>query len=446
MMRSGLLLPDSRNNLIAFWLFGLFNNFAYVVMLSAAKDILEPNEHNPINGTNISCIEDRSTAKCSQISTGAVLLADIIPSLVIKIITPFVFTSIAYNVRQVLVIALQFFSFVVVATSNTAFIGLSGVVLASLGSGLGDVTMLALSSHFPSNVISSWSSGTGGAGVIGAVAYAFLTDKSLVNMTPRHALLSMLVVPWVFAFTFFYLLRAPFTVYKANLWQPSTYFIPSDASDFHAETSSLHSDNPERRLLQDSEESSEEEAEEIEDIEAASGLTQKFGLIKPLLKYMIPLCVVYFAEYFINYGLLELLIFDCNHGFRLSQTAQYRWYNVLYQIGVFISRTSVGVFTLSLKFMPVLAVLQMVNAFAFAQQAMLHYYDHIAIAFVWILYEGVLGGTAYAHTFHSVHTSIPRRRREFSLAFVTMSDSIGILIAGLSAIPAHNFICSRFFN
>uniref|UniRef100_A0A183CN01 Battenin n=1 Tax=Globodera pallida TaxID=36090 RepID=A0A183CN01_GLOPA len=66
--------------------------------------------------------------------------------------------------------------------------------------------------------------------------------------------------------------------------------------------------------------------------------------IRPLLKYMVPLSVVYFSEYFINQGLLELLMFDCAHSFSLSPTSQYRWFQVLYQVGVFISRSSVKLF------------------------------------------------------------------------------------------------------
>ena len=53
-------------------------------------------------------------------------------------------------------------------------------------------------------------------------------------------------------------------------------------------------------------------------------------LFQPLLKYMIPLTTVYFAEYLINQGIVELIIFDCSHGFRLAQASQYRWYQVTY--------------------------------------------------------------------------------------------------------------------
>lgn len=88
-----------------------------------------------------------------------------------------------------------------VASSNSAIVGLFGVVLASLGSGLGDITLLSLSSHFHNNVITSWSSGTGGAGVFGALTYAFLTDKNLLDFSPQTALFSMLLIPLLFAIT-----------------------------------------------------------------------------------------------------------------------------------------------------------------------------------------------------------------------------------------------------
>jgi len=44
-------------DLVAFWIFGLANNFAYVVMLSAAKDILERGDgFAPSNSTSATCV------------------------------------------------------------------------------------------------------------------------------------------------------------------------------------------------------------------------------------------------------------------------------------------------------------------------------------------------------------------------------------------------------
>ncbi|KAF7384717.1 hypothetical protein HZH68_014329 [Vespula germanica] len=76
-------------NLVAFWILGMCNNYGYIVMLSAAHDILESrfgtlNTTIASNGTNTN--NERS---CNGMSTGAILLADILPCLVIKIIAPF---------------------------------------------------------------------------------------------------------------------------------------------------------------------------------------------------------------------------------------------------------------------------------------------------------------------------------------------------------------------
>ncbi len=37
------VVPEIKRNLVGFWLLGLFNNFAYVIMLSAAHDLLREN-------------------------------------------------------------------------------------------------------------------------------------------------------------------------------------------------------------------------------------------------------------------------------------------------------------------------------------------------------------------------------------------------------------------
>lgn len=120
-----------------------------------------------------------------------------------------------------------------------------GVIFASAGCGLGEVSYLSLSSHFHryfyifsftfivksifSDVVLSWSSGTGGAGIAGALAFAVLTDHRflgffflinlkknyefiIVALTPRAALLFMLVVPFILLWTFWKVLVFPSTV------------------------------------------------------------------------------------------------------------------------------------------------------------------------------------------------------------------------------------------
>lgn len=71
-------------------------------MLSAAKDVLESGNHHPPpkhNGTTPinECVTDPSEFTCSPISTGSVLLADILPGLIVKLIAPFTITRVPYG-------------------------------------------------------------------------------------------------------------------------------------------------------------------------------------------------------------------------------------------------------------------------------------------------------------------------------------------------------------
>ncbi|KAF5396674.1 Battenin [Paragonimus heterotremus] len=74
---------DARN-LISFWCFGLGNNFSYVIMLSAALDIIKRQEERPADYM----LSEPFHHNCTKTGTASVLLADIIPSMTIKFIAP----------------------------------------------------------------------------------------------------------------------------------------------------------------------------------------------------------------------------------------------------------------------------------------------------------------------------------------------------------------------
>ena len=75
----------------------------------------------------------------------------------------------------------------------------------------------------------------------------------------------------------------------------------------------------------------------------------KFKTFVGLLKFIMIFVILYFAQYFVNQGLvnktflmnisslnkqiqLEITIYDCSHSFGKGPYAQYRWYQVLYQV------------------------------------------------------------------------------------------------------------------
>lgn len=122
------------------------------------------------------------------------------------------------------------------------------------------------------NVISTWSSGTGGAGIIGSFSYAGLI---LIGVTPVNAMLIMLCVPLIEGFAFWILLRNPVNIPKKD--SESEFKISPD------DTESALPDVPNEMSLQ-----------------------EKINYLPSLLKYMLPLGLVYLFEYFINQGLVRI--------------------------------------------------------------------------------------------------------------------------------------------
>ncbi|KAJ3583771.1 hypothetical protein NHX12_015593 [Muraenolepis orangiensis] len=363
-------------NWAGFWLLGLCNNFAYVVMLSAAHDILTRPSDNSTTLTPDSLAGDlgvrnssNSTSyDCNPVSTAVVLLADILPALVIKLSATFYIHHVPYG----------------------------------MGSGLGELSFLSLSAFFSRDVLEGWGSGTGGAGVAGALLYAALTQAGL---TPRVTLLTLLVVPAIMLLNYFFLLAFPPSFPQWRRLQEAGPVGRGRPSE-------------ERRRLMDETEEEEEEPDQQEKgprEERASGplsCTEKLHAIKGIMKYLFPLGLVYYAEYFINQGLLELLYFP---KFNLSHADQ----NLL-----------------------ALALLQCVNAVLLLLAVYYQFLPSPWLVFAIVLYEGLLGGTAYVNTFYFISKESADREREFVMAAASLGDTLGIAMAAVTAFPVHSYFCS----
>lgn len=206
---------------------------------------------------------------CTPMSTGAILLADIIPSFIIKVLSPFLPNN--SSVRVVTSCLISVCSFLVVAFATTKAAVIFGVALTSFASGLGEPTFLAHSTHYDKNVVSTWSSGTGGAGVIGAFSYSVLKQ---IGLTSQQTLLLMTVVPFTELITFFCLL-----------------------SEAHEGTALEN-----RPLIEDP---SIHDQLEPPILPQLNTLRDKLRYIPKLMIYFVPLSLVYFFEYFINQGLVS---------------------------------------------------------------------------------------------------------------------------------------------
>ncbi|XP_071546717.1 battenin isoform X4 [Panulirus ornatus] len=340
---------------------------------------------------------------CNKMSTGTILLADIIPSLILKIFTPFIWSHV--HLRVVVVVALCSCSFLLVGKATSISMAVIGVIFASASAGLGEVTFISYSAHFHRDMISTWSSGTGGAGVFGALTYAGLTSAGL---NPHTAVLLMLIVPIIMSLSFWVILDHPYHM-KCNKFCNNYSHL-----------------GEEDRMLQD-------------DHQTSLNLAQKLQAIPRMFKYMIPLGMVYVAEYVINQGLLELIYFPQNKVW-MNHHDQYRWYQVTYQIGVLISRSSVNLIHVHHIWMT--SVLQWINLVIFLTCAIFWWIGSIWMVLLLIFWEGLLGGAAYVNTFYRISQEVDSYYKEFAMGITTVSDSLGVAMAGIIAIPLHNVICN----
>ncbi|KAK9504523.1 hypothetical protein O3M35_010839 [Rhynocoris fuscipes] len=191
--------------IIGYWFMGLCNNIGYVVALTAAHDLLAEISEPQNNEAE----KKDFKRDCNVISTGAVLLADIVPSIFVKLVAPFL--PLFIKIRFMIAILLTASGFLLIAfgfqTLNSSWVGIIGVIFMSLSSGLGESSALAYTAFFPTdNALSAWSSGTGGAGVIGATMYAVLRE---IGLSIRYSMIIMLMWPIIMAISFYVLIPHP---------------------------------------------------------------------------------------------------------------------------------------------------------------------------------------------------------------------------------------------
>ena len=134
---------------------------------------------------------------------------------------------------------------------------------------------------------------------------------------------------------------------------------------------------------------------------------------------------------------MELIYFK---GIWLDHHGQYRWFQVDYQLGVFLSRSSVNLFRINSIWL--LAVLQLANVVLVCTEAIYLYIPSIWIVFTLVLWEGMIAGAAYVNTFYKVaHESAPHEKA-FAMGLVSLAGSIGVSSAGAISVPFHNYLCS----
>ncbi|RYC53840.1 hypothetical protein CHU98_g12369 [Xylaria longipes] len=413
---ASVLQHSGASVLIAFWLFGLINNVLYVIILSAAQDLVG-----------------------SEVPKGLVLLANILPSFTTKLIAPYFIHRVPYSIRIVVFAAISSAGMLMVAfTPPDKSVGakMVGVMLASLASGGGELSFLGLTHYYGHMSLAAWGSGTGAAGLVGAGLYVLLTDW--LGFSVKNSLLASAYLPVVMLVSFFLILpRRPLReAAKAGEYQPlrdaeEAVSQPADDIPTTNAASSLLASGP--AVASAALSNPEEGAWSM--IEA--NLCRAKSLFFP---YMLPLFLVYVAEYIINQGVSPTLLFPLESSPFSELRDFYPMYGFLYQIGVFVSRSSIAFIRVRQLYLA--SLLQVVNLVLLTLHSLLNFIPNVYVIFVIIFWEGLLGGGVYVNTFAEIMENVPFSEREFSLGATSVSDSAGICVAGFVSMAMEIWLCN----
>ena len=389
---------------------GLINNVLYVIILSAAQDLV------------------------GDLPKGIVLLADVMPSFAAKLVAPYFIHRVPYHIRVLIFIALSSVGMLLIAltpASKSVAVKMVGVGFASLSSGGGELSFLGLTHYYGHSSLAGWGSGTGAAGLVGAGLYVVLTEWW--GFSVKDSLLFSATLPAVMFIGFFVILpRGPLREATARKEYKA---VPEPDSDEEQDLrdSTVGLLNPESGAMS----TAYSTVHLPEHHSLGANLRRAKALMIP---YMVPLFLVYFAEYVINQGVSPTLLFPLGESPFKEYRGFYPFYGFLYQLGVFISRSSTPFVRIRHLYAP--SLLQVANLVLLLLHSLFFFIPSVYIIFIIFFWEGLLGGAVYVNSFAEILENVPAEDREFSLSAASVSDSAGICLAGIVGIALEPRLCA----
>jgi CLN3 protein len=441
---------------------GMLNNLPYVIMLSSAKYMVEG-------------------------GVGAVYMVNTIPGLFVKLSAPYWFDRVSYRIRLAGASICMAGAFVVTAhycrddltiSSRDRMVGqVIGVGLVSVQIGLGEATLLALAGKMDTErsllastssgnntSLLAFASGTGLAGPMGFLWNVAITEWLGLSVT---FMLRIATFFSVFYFGLFCLAMSDATTANSSFYA-SDFFPRDPLQDFHLcrlddddeaedEQELVHYHHtsvvrPENGLLETCtvprrnktffstpfSDDTEIEGASFEHpaTKRVSDMTfrERFQLVVSLWPYIVPLFCVYAAEYALQAGAWTAIGFPSVASVQ-SRKQFYVLANWLYQTGSFLARSSGAFFTLSLKGLCCLPLLQLINLIFFSVVGAVHglFYSKPLLLLL-SFYSGFLGGAVYVGGYVRIATDLPSEHTEFALASTCVAEAFGVLAADVTGL------------
>jgi battenin len=375
-----------------FFFAGLLNNMSYVIMAAGAKNI-------------------------APSLVGVVYACNIVPSFVVKSTGPYWFHLVPYYWRIVIASILMSASFIIVSVglmTDIVWIMLLGVTIGSAQCGLGESSFLALTAFYDSrSALTAWSSGTGFAGILGYGWVIMFTQGFQASF--KLTLLCALSLPVLYYANYIIVLSQPIiNREKDNPLTPS--LLPHNGLQLESNSSSNNS-----------------KIEERENQSSAGTMTtsQRLSYTLSLWPFMIPLFLVYFAEYAMQAGVWAAVGFPIDDSD--SRQLFYEYSNWTYQVGVLVSRSSGMLWKADMKALWVMPVMQCVILGFFVADAYMRWWYNWSLLLLCFI-VGLFGGAVYVGGFSLIAETVPPHLKEFSLSAASLGSDIGIACATVAGV------------
>ncbi|KAL7720917.1 Battenin [Entamoeba marina] len=426
---------DYYRNYLGFFIVGTINNINYVVVNSAAKrlcSLFDADEYNPL-----------------------ILWCNVFAGLVLRILNMVVLYRIPVKIRLifctifnliglfgvVLSVLLQnYFQ----STNISLFLLCLAMILVIGGiQSLGESVILSYAGRFPAEMVNGWSSGTGFAGVAGSGLYLFFSG---LNIPDTIAFTSLTPLCIIFALVIFFVIKP---VTSSGL---DASPLPSSSDEEVTSATSLI--NP--AVVQDDEDDNQvnlpTKISLLEDEEAEEGsffTKLKEGIIMTWWLGL-NLTLVYFFEYVINPSAAYVAM-DIDGAEKSDNFFIRNYYEVLafcYQIGVFISRSSLSL--IKIKPVWILTIMQGSLCVFMCFQGIYHFMVDVWGIWVMIgifLIVGLVGGAGYVNVMYWVlEKKMKKETREMGMSFVTTMNTLALLVSSALSLGLNETIWKNNFK
>ena len=151
---------------------------------------------------------------------------------------------------------------------------------------------------------------------------------------------------------------------------------------------------------------------------------QKIQSLRPISIYLVSFFLVYVSEYMINQSTNAVIDFEGAYEGYFYEFSQFA-----YQLGVFLSRSSLPLFKLPSYLVPVPSALQFLFLVLYCFEAEYTFINNFWVMMVLTFVEGLFGGLVYISGMYWVSVLSNKKTKEFRMSISSLFNTAGVVLA-----------------